>query len=214
LFSLIIFDLDGTLVDSRKDIADAVNFTLKTLGLPTLQEETIYGYVGNGVSRLIADATAGQDAAVHERAVKTFEDYYLAHLTDHTCLYPGMDKVLERYGKKRKVLVTNKRGKFTRKIMENLGVADRFERLISADETGGHLKPDPDMIWKALAELNIPAKETVVIGDMTNDIKAARVAGVAICAVGYGFGSPQGLKEAKPDFYVDTVSDLMTLPFT
>ena len=125
-----------------------------------------------------------------------------------------MDKVLERYHDKRKVVVTNKRGIFTRRIMENLGVANRFERLISADETGGHLKPAPDMIWRVLAELNIPAKETVVIGDMTNDIHAARAAGVAICAVGYGFGSPQGLKEAKPDFYVDTVSDLMTLPFT
>ncbi len=212
MFSLIIFDLDGTLVDSRKDIAGAVNFTLQAVNLPTLPEETIYGYVGNGVSRLIADATAGQDAAVREKAVKTFENYYLAHLTDHTGLYPGMDKVLERYHDKRKAVVTNKRGKFTRKIMENLGVANRFELLISADETGGHLKPDPDMIYRALAELNVPAKETLVIGDMMNDIYAARAAGVAICAVGYGFGLPQSLKEAKPDFYADTVDDLMRLP--
>ncbi len=212
MFSLLIFDLDGTLIDSRKDIALAVNLTLRDLGRPTLPDETIYGYVGDGVYRLITDATGSHDPEFLARSLLIFDGHYLAHLTDQTRLYPGMEEVLRHYREKKKIVVTNKRAKFTRKIMENLGVADRFELLISGDEVGP-LKPDPAMMLHALAQLRHPAEETVVIGDMHNDIHAARAAGIAVCAVGYGLGDPKRLKEAKPDFFAETVGDLITLPF-
>jgi phosphoglycolate phosphatase len=193
LFALLIFDLDGTLIDSRQDIAVSVNLTLHDLGLPKLPEETIYGYVGNGVTRLIHDAVNSKDPDLLKEADQIFERHYLAHLTDQTCLYPGMETVLKRYKDIKKIVVTNKRAKFTRKIIENLGVTNQFELLISADEIG-HLKPSPEMIFHALKRLEQSADETIMIGDMENDILAARAAGVSVCAVGYGFGEADRLR--------------------
>jgi len=212
LFSLLIFDLDGTLIDSREDIALSVNLTLHELGLPTLPVETIYGYVGNGVTRLIHDAVGSQDTNLLKNADQIFERHYLAHTTDKTCLYPGMKAVLDHYHDKKKIVVTNKRAKFTRTIIENLGISDQFALLISADDVG-QFKPSPAMIHHALRLLNQPAQETIAIGDMENDILAARAAGIAICAVGYGFGDPHHLREAKPDFFAEKVDDLTTFPF-
>jgi len=213
LFSLLIFDLDGTLIDSREDIALSVNLTLRDLGLPTLPVETIYGYVGNGVTRLIHDAVNSQDPALLKEADQIFERHYLAHLTDQTSLYPGIEAVLKHYRDKKKIVVTNKRAKFTRRIIENLGVSNQFELLISPDEAGYRLKPDPDMILNALTRLEQSAQETVLIGDMENDILAARAAGVHVCAVGYGFGDAHRLREAKPDFFAEKVGDLTAFPF-
>ncbi len=212
MFSLLIFDLDGTLIDSRADIALSVNLTLRDLGRPTMPDETIYGYVGNGVYRLIADATGSADPQFITRSLEIFDGHYLAHLTEKTRLYPEMEAVLNHYRDKKKVVVTNKRAKFTRKIMENLGVADLFLSLISGDEIG-QLKPHPGMVLHALNQFCIPAKEAVIIGDMHNDIHAARAAGVAVCAVGYGLGDRVALKEANPDFFAETVRDLITLSF-
>ena len=212
LFSLLIFDLDGTLIDSRQDIALSVNLTLNDLGRPTLPEETIYGYVGNGVTRLIHDAVGSEDPALLKKADQIFACHYLAHLSDKTRLYPGMETVLNHYQDKKKVVATNKRAQFTRKIIENLGLSNQFELLISADEVGP-CKPDPAMIDYALKRLNQSTQETLVIGDMENDILAARAAGVSVCAVGYGFGEASRLRNAKPDFFAEKVSDLATFPF-
>ena len=210
MFKLYIFDLDGTLIDSRKDIANAVNLTFRDLGLPALPNETIYGYVGNGVYRLITDATGSGDPEFLNRALLVFEGHYLAHLVDETCLYPGMKELLRQYQHHRKAVVTNKRIKFTKKIIDGLCEDNTFELVLGAEE-GVNLKPHPEMILKTMAQLHVSADETVMIGDMMNDIVSARAAGIKICSVGYGFGDEQELREAKPDFFARTVSDLKIL---
>ncbi len=212
MFSLLIFDLDGTLIDSRVDIALAVNLTLRDLGRPLLPVETIYGYVGNGVSRLLADATGSTDPDFLARTFEIFDHHYLTHLTDQTCLYSGIMDVLNHYQDKKKVVVTNKREKFTRKIIENLGITNRFELLICGD-TVGPLKPDPGMILYALKQLNIQADEAIIIGDMENDIRAARGAGISVCAVGYGFGDAFELKKSQPNYFAETVREIVSLSF-
>jgi phosphoglycolate phosphatase len=210
MFSLYIFDLDGTLIDSRKDIANSVNATFRDLELPELPNETIYGYVGNGVYRLITDATESSDPALLDQALKIFEGHYLAHLVDETCLYPGMQKLLSQHQHQRKAVVTNKRIKFTQKIIAGLCPENTFELVLGAEE-GVNLKPHPEMILKTLATLNVPAEETIIIGDMMNDIHAARAAGIKVCAVSYGFGDAQELQDAKPDFFARSVKDLEVL---
>ena len=210
MFSLYIFDLDGTLIDSRKDIAHSVNLTFRDLGLPELPVETIYGYVGNGVYRLITDATGSRDPKLLDKALKIFEGHYLAHIVDETCLYPGMRELLSQYKNTRKAVVTNKRIKFTHKIIERLCPDHTFELVLGAQE-GVNLKPHPEMILRTLATLNVPAEETLMIGDMMNDIHAARAAGIKVCAVSYGFGGEQELQEGKPDFFAKTVEDLQIL---
>ncbi|MBI3598673.1 MAG: HAD-IA family hydrolase [Nitrospirae bacterium] len=210
MFSLYIFDLDGTLIDSRKDIANAVNRTFRDLNLPELPNATIYGYVGNGVYRLITDATKSTDPTLLNQALKIFEGHYLAHLVDETCLYPGMGELLFQYQHKRKAVVTNKRIKFTQKIIERLCPENTFALVLGAQE-GVNLKPHPEMILKTIAQLNVPANETVLIGDMMNDIHAARAAGIKVCAVSYGFGDEKELQEGKPDFFARTVNELKVL---
>lgn len=210
MFSLYIFDLDGTLIDSRKDIAESVNRTFRDLGLPELPNETIYGYVGNGVYRLITDATGSADPALLDQALKIFEGHYLAHLLDETCLYPGILELLSQNQHKRKAVVTNKRIRFTKSIIEGLCPENTFELVLGA-EMGLNLKPHPEMILKTLTQLNVPPEETLMIGDMMNDIHAARAAGIKVCAVSYGFGDAQELQAAKPDFFANTVADLKTL---
>ncbi|MEK7748190.1 MAG: HAD-IA family hydrolase [Nitrospirota bacterium] len=206
MFSLYIFDLDGTLIDSRKDIANAVNRTFRDLKLPALPEETIYSFVGNGVYRLLTDATGSDDPVFLEKTLKIFEGHYLAHLLDDTALYPGMAELLAQNKNKRKSVATNKRMQFTDKIIDGLCPND-FECVFGA-QAGMKLKPDPEMILRTLDALNVPANETVLIGDMLNDIYAARAAGIKICSVGYGFGNESELKEAHPDFYFRTVQEL------
>ncbi len=210
MFKLYIFDLDGTLIDSRKDIANAVNMTFRDLHLPELPNETIYGYVGNGVYRLITDATGSIDPSFLEKSLKIFEGHYLAHLVDETCLYPGMQELLCQNQHKRKSVVTNKRIQFTQKIIEGLCPKNTFELVLGAED-GVNLKPHPEMILKTIAQLGVPANETIIIGDMMNDIHAARAAGIKVCAVSYGFGDAKELQEGEPDFFAETVSDLKIL---
>lgn len=187
-----------------------MNLTFRDLGLPELPVDTIYGYVGNGVYRLITDATGSDDPAFLARSLKIFEGHYLAHLVDETCLYPGMLELLCENKHQRKAVVTNKQIKFTQKIIESLCPENTFELVLGAAE-GVNLKPHPEMILKTIAQLGVPAEDTIIIGDMMNDIHAARAAGIKVCAVCFGFGDEKELKEGKPDFFAQTVSDLKIL---
>lgn len=209
---LLIFDLDGTLVDSRVDIARAVNLTFREVGVPERANEEIYGYVGNGVRRLIHDALgpAASDKAVWERAIAIFETHYLKHLLDETRFYPGVEDVLRYYRNKRRAVVTNKPLIFTLKIIEGLGAADEFD-LVLGSEPLSNLKPHPEMIERALADMKVPSERAVMIGDSVNDILAARAAGAKSCAVGYGLADPETLKGALPDFFSPRVEDLKDL---
>ena len=207
---LLIFDLDGTLADTRDDLANSVNLTLRELGLPERSNETIYGYVGSGVRKLIQQAVGEEDGERLREAVRVFRKHYLVHLLDHTKLYPGMDGVLRHFGSKKKAVVTNKAQVYTDRIMEGLQVTGRFELILGGDN-GYPLKPDPKMLLTVLQKLGVEAGSAVMIGDGMPDIEAARAAGMRVCSVGYGMGDPEELRRAGPDFFSDTVSDLKRL---
>ncbi|MFQ5597914.1 MAG: HAD family hydrolase [Nitrospiria bacterium] len=207
---LLIFDLDGTLIDSKRDIAKSVNKTFRDIGLPEKPQEVIYGFVGNGVRQLIVDAVASEDPQLINRSLKIFEQHYLAHLLDETRLFPGIASVLYHYESKKKALVTNKPAKYTDKIIMGLGVKTLFDSVIAGDPTI-ELKPHPEMILKTLEAVKTEPSDAVMIGDSLNDIHAARSAGVRICGVGYGFGDTEVLKSAGLDYFVETGQDLITL---
>ena len=209
-FELLIFDLDGTLIDSRYDIAKAVNLTFRDLGLPEKPPEVIYGYVGDGVRRLIQRAVEDTDPALLKRSLQVFNGHYLSHLLDETRFYPNIEAMLNHFQEKKKAVVTNKPIHYTTKIMTGLN-ADRYFDLILGGEPVVNLKPHPEMILKTLEVLKVFPKNAVMIGDSVSDIHAARAAGVQVCAVGYGLGDVRGLRAALPDFFADTVSDLKGL---
>jgi phosphoglycolate phosphatase len=207
---LLMFDLDGTLIDSRSDLANSVNRTFKDLGLPEKPVEEIYVHVGNGVRRLIVDAAGGFSPELADRALKIFEAHYLEHLLDETRLYAGIEEILDRFREKRIGVVTNKPILYTRRILEGLGARERFDMVIGGDDTFP-LKPDPGMILGMLRHLDVRPDRAVMIGDSVNDIHAARAAGVMSCAVGYGLGVIEDLKKAEPDFFSGKVEDLKEL---
>jgi phosphoglycolate phosphatase len=208
--SLLIFDLDGTLIDSRKDIAASVNLTFRDLGLPEQPDELIYGYVGNGVRRLILDTVRSADPLLIDRTLQIFEGHYLKHLLDDTVLYAGLEEVLHHFGNKKKAIVTNKPLLYSIKIIEGLRVRAHFDLILGAEPIV-RLKPHPEMILRTLDDLNVAPAEAVMIGDSLNDIEAARSAGIKSCAVGYGLGNVEELRSGNPDFFAETVEDLKRL---
>jgi phosphoglycolate phosphatase len=207
---LLMFDLDGTLIDSRRDLADSVNRTFREIGVPEKPRETLYGYVGNGVRRLISDAVGDRDPSLVERAHAVFQRHYLEHLLDETRIYPGMPEVLDHFSRKKKAVVTNKPVVYTTRILLGLRVNTRFD-LVVAGEDSSPLKPHPEMILRTLRHFGVSSDRAVMIGDSVNDVRAARDAGVRSCAVGYGIGDPEELKRAGPDLFSETVRDLTRL---
>jgi len=211
--SLFIFDLDGTLIDSKQDIAYAVNLTFRDLMLPEKPEEVIYGYVGNGVRQLIIDAVETTDPQRVDQALAIFDRHYQAHLLDQTDFYPGILQVLEHFKGGKKAIVTNKPAHYTTRIMDGLlrGQTEHYFDFILGGSSEIQLKPHPEMLLKTLDYLQTDPGRAVMIGDSLNDLHAARAAGVRFCAVGYGFGDVPLLKEASPDFFVTEASDLIRL---
>ncbi len=204
---LLIFDLDGTLADTKDDIATAVNLTLRDFGLPEKPPEVVYGYVGDGVRRLLQRAFEDAPPERYREALHVFRRHYLDHLLDTTRLYEGVEETLAWFGGKKKAVVTNKPIEYTRNILDGLRMSTRFD-LILGGEDSLPLKPDPAMVVSAIERLAVSRDRTVMIGDSLNDIQAARSAGVKTCGVGYGLGDPEVLRAAGPDFFCDRLVDL------
>ncbi len=207
---LLLFDLDGTLADTKADIATAVNLTLRDYGLPVHAPEQIYAFVGDGVRALLAKAFESQGAGVFEDALAVFRKHYLAHLLDATQFYPGVSEVLAHFADKKKAIVTNKPIEYTLKLIEGLKAREQFDAILGGNSTP-HLKPHPEMIVRVLHDLRVEPHRAVMIGDNVNDVLAARAAGVPSVAVGYGLGDPEVLKAAGPDFFCERIEDVMAL---
>jgi len=207
---LIIFDLDGTLIDSKDDIASCVNHTLKDLGLPMKEPKVIYGYVGDGVRRLLQQAVGEGNQEQFKKAMKIFRGHYLAHLLDTTRFYPGVEEVLDHFKSKKKAVVTNKPIEYTEKIMDGLKAREQFDLILGGDGMN-NLKPHPEMLHKVLEEMEVRRDRSVMVGDGINDILAARAAGIRICAVGYGLGDSERLKKGEPDFFCEQIEELKDL---
>jgi len=204
---LIIFDLDGTLIDSKLDLANAVNHSLQTLGLPGIENEKVYGFIGDGLWKLIERSLGAGNADKLENAVRLFREYYGRHLLDNTKLYPGVENTLARFKGKKKAVVTNKPEGFSRDILEGLKILEHFNLVYGGDTFNRH-KPDPHCLLCAMRELGAEVSRVVMVGDGRNDILAAKAASIASCAVGYGLENKQQLMSAGPDFYIENISQL------
>ena len=205
---LLIFDLDGTLIDSRLDLANAVNATRNEFGLPPLVHSVVFSYVGNGAPVLIRKAM-GTDASETDvqRALDFFLIYYRDHAVDATVLYPGvMDslKKLHAAGAQLTVL-TNKPVRISEAIMDTLGVAPLLLRTYGGNSFE-QKKPNPIGIDTLRKEFGAEAKDTWMVGDSIVDMQTARNAKVKSCGVTYGF-QPETLHECPPDLLVDRMED-------
>jgi phosphoglycolate phosphatase len=201
---LLIFDLDGTLIDSRLDLAHAVNATRAHMGMTQLDFERVYSYVGNGAPVLIRRALGEQATELEvEEALEFFLEYYREHALDFTKLYPGVKESLERLAAagKRMAVLTNKPVRMSNAIVEGLGVAGHFFQVYGGNSFD-FKKPHPIGVETLMRETGMDRERTVMVGDSAVDVNTAINAGVRSCGVTYGF-QPETLKEPKPDVLVD-----------
>jgi phosphoglycolate phosphatase len=206
---LLIFDLDGTLIDSKKDLVNAVNSTRAHMGMPPLADDTVASYIGNGAPVLIRRALG--EAATEEQvkeALEFFIEYYRDHALDFTRLYAGVERSLDRLASSgvEMAVLTNKPVRISRLIVEGLGVGGRFGQVYGGNSFD-FKKPNPIGIQKLMEEFGAPRERTMMVGDSSVDILTARNAQVRSCGVTYGF-QPETLTEPRPDLLVDRMEEL------
>jgi phosphoglycolate phosphatase len=212
---LLIFDLDGTLIDSRLDLVHSVNAMLRHFRRPELPGDVIASYVGDGAPLLVRRAMGDprHEADVKE-ALEFFLAYYRVHKLDHTHLYPGVNQMLnavrQRNGVSRQMAVlSNKPVVPSRAIVEALGLAEFFIHVYGGNSFPAK-KPDPQGVRAILRDVNARPEEAVMIGDSSVDVITGRNAGLWTCGVTYGF-APHTLCEAPPDVAVDSAQELAEL---
>ncbi len=212
---LLIFDLDGTLVDSRLDLVQSVNAMLQHFRRPELPGDAIASYIGDGAPMLVRRALGDpDDERIVEEALEYFLSYYRVHKLDHTHAYPGVKEALETLGnqngsERRMAVLSNKPVNPSRAIVDALGLGEFFIRVYGGNSFHTK-KPDPTGVYTLLEETGVRSQEAIMIGDSAIDVITGRNADLWTCGVTYGF-APRTLDDAPPDVLVDTPADLVHL---
>jgi len=215
---VILFDLDGTLINSSPDLALAVNHMLKTLDRDTFSEDVIHGWVGNGAQTLVQRALSGKseidenlDATFAADALETFLAFYAQNLCVSTVTYPNVPstlKALKSMGY-RLAIVTNKPFAFVEPILEGLGLDGLFEIILGGDSLS-QKKPDPVPLLHVCETLGVAVDDCVMVGDSKNDILAANACGMQSIGVTYGYNYGEDIGSYNPDVVVDNFADILT----
>ncbi|MEA3412487.1 MAG: phosphoglycolate phosphatase [Pseudomonadota bacterium] len=214
---LVLIDVDGTLVDSVPDLAWCVDEMMGRLDMPPRGEDSVRLWVGNGVERLVKralvnDLDAEPGAALFGRALPVFLELYAENTSKRSLLYPGVQEGLDflARGPYRVGSVTNKAAQFTEPLLEQLGIIDRFEIVISGD-TLPRKKPDPLPLLHAARSLGVEPADSLMIGDSQSDVKAARAAGFQIVCMSYGYNHGEDIRNFHPDAVIDSMAELPSL---
>ncbi len=212
---LVLFDLDGTLVDSVPDLAWSGNRMLSMLGLPERDPVLARAWVGNGIERFVKRFLTGEleaepDPAQFERGLEIFRQAYADHVSDLSEIYPGVVETLEYLHQtpRHVACVTNKAGSFTHDLLAALDL-DRYFELVVAGDTTARKKPDPMPLEYAAGHFGLDCADCLMIGDSSNDVRAARAAGFAVVCVPYGYNHGVDIRESQPDLVVDDLRELI-----
>lgn len=204
----VIYDLDGTLVDSREDLADSVNALLAELGLPELPLPTVVTYIGEGAERLVRRSLGEAHEHLIGRALPRWSALYRERLLRKTRPYPGVAALLCEAPALRAVL-TNKPGALARDILEGLGLAAPFAAVVGGDQAPR--KPSPEGLLGLCRALGVAPREALLVGDSLIDVATGAAACVPVCAVTWGLGDPAALASARPDYLCHAVGELPSL---
>ena len=204
---VLIFDLDGTLVDSKTDLTASVNHVRHKFDLPDLTADEIASFIGNGALMLVR-RVLGEKATESnvQDALQLFLSYYRAHMLDQTVLYDGVRETLERLQDCKLAVLTNKPVHFSCSMLDGLGVY-RYFSAVYGGNSFDQKKPDPVGVFQILSDTRGHREKTWMIGDSAVDVVTGRNAGVWTCGVTYGYATPT-FKDAAPDFLVDRFSDI------
>jgi phosphoglycolate phosphatase len=216
VLKLLVFDLDGTLADTRTDLAVSVNHALGKVGRPPLPLESVVAFVGDGARNLLTRsldaAAAAQAVPVRpgeiDAALEAFLEHYRVHCLGETAAYPGVESSLEKLSGFRKAVLTNKPVAPARTILSGLKLAAHFNQVLGGDNPYGQ-KPDPAALRHIMQAEGARSEETVLIGDGVQDLRAARAAGTRFLGFLGGMGSPAALRAERPEAVFD---DMRRLP--
>ena len=216
---LVIFDLDGTLIDSVPDLADSVNFMLKELGRKIFDEKIIRFWVGNGAETLVKRALSGSekideniDTELFQKAKDIFLNHYNKNLSNKTYLYSNVKEVLEKLNELdyKLAIVTNKPYKFVKPILEKLEIDKYFPYYLGADSLD-EKKPSPKPLLEVCKYYNTDVDLSIMVGDSKNDILSARNANMQSIAVTYGYNYGEDIKIYQPSFVVDDMFKILEI---
>ncbi len=201
----LIFDLDGTLVETSEDLRDAVNHAVTPFGAGPYDAPATISMVGAGIGELVRKALGPAQAGHYDEAFALFMEYYTAHVADHSKAYPGVEAALIALKDLRKAVLSNKNEALSRLLLDKLGLSKHFDLIAGAD-TYADLKPSPLPILRMLASLSVPINRAMMIGDSSQDIEAGRRAGLRTVGCAYGFRGRAALSAA--DFVIDSIEEL------
>jgi len=204
---LLLFDLDGTLVDTSRDITNALNHALQFYGYPVLTVEKTIQLIGEGITRLIQKLIGDTAGLERQDEIKeSFLEFYEKHLTDYSTVYPDVIDTLEKTTDFQKMVISNKRENLSVELLQRLDLLKYFSLVIGSDTTPER-KPSPLPILYAMKRTGVKPQETIIVGDSNYDIEAGKKAGVHTIAVTYGYREKHYL--AGADYLVDTFTDIL-----
>ena len=215
---LVLLDLDGTLVDTMPDLAFSVNEMLNKMDLPQYSEQTICNWLGNGIEKLVHRALTGNNdgeakAELYNQALPLFMDIYADNTTRFSVFFPGVEEGLEYLKSQQDIhlgCVTNKHSRFTEILLKSLAIYDDFDLVLCGDSLAKR-KPDPMQLLHAADFFSVKPENSLMIGDSTNDVFAAKAAGFQVLCVDYGYNHGVDIRESNPDMVVDSLSKLPNL---
>jgi len=214
---MVLIDVDGTLVDSVPDLAFSIDQMLTDLDMPERGEDKVRLWVGNGIERLVKRALLNAmdgdpDEALYHRALPLFRSYYSVNNSQRSHLYEGVIEGLD-YLRSRACCVgcvTNKASEFTHPLLRDLGIADYFEVIICGDDTPKK-KPDPLPLLTAAQRMQVDPQRSLMLGDSSSDVRAARAAGFQIICTSYGYNHGEDIRRYGPDAVIDSMIELENL---
>jgi len=205
---LILFDLDGTLVDTRKDITNALNYALRHHGMQGLTVQETVSMVGEGITRLIEKILGDEKLHMRDEVIKMFIEYYTEHLADYSREYPYVRETLEKLSGYKKAVLSNKRESLSGELLKKLDLSKYFN-LVAGSDTTSEKKPSPVPIFYIMSKLNTTPHESMIVGDTSYDIEAGKKAGIKTVAVTYGYRERKHLQDA--DYIIDSLKELADL---
>ncbi|MFC1467720.1 HAD family hydrolase [Verrucomicrobiota bacterium] len=207
---LLVFDLDGTLIDSRRDLAKGINLMRAHYGLQPLDYETVSGYVGDGVRKLVERSLCDAPHIHVDDALSVNKAFYREHVVDDTCFYPGVEAGLKAFAEAGHTLavLTNKQEDMTRIILKHFGIADLFKHIIGGGHETFALKPNPDALNFLIKASGLPAEQCWMIGDHRTDMMVAERAGISTVFCEYGIGITG---EHQPTHRIQEFSELAAI---
>ena len=214
-YEAVIFDLDGTLLDTAEDLAGSINFMLKTLRFPERSVDEIKAFLGNGIKNLVLRSLPAKDVPteIRERGFALFREHYFAHCEEKTAPYPGILSLLDRLlaAGIRTAIVSNKND-VPVKALNAKYFGEKIPVAIGENEAAGvKKKPAPDTVFSALKALSVSSENSVYVGDSEVDYETAKNAGLPVILVGWGFRKKDALLALRPDDFADTVEELSAL---